>query len=151
MRFLILLAVFTFTGASTFAASNESSDMLSDIWGTSFGNSASELKCDAHFQRSGSCVTVVWEKRPTETDYGSFVFKVTKPANEGVLAADTMNVRAFMPGMGNGSTQILVKKLDSTSFRASNVYFSMRGDWQLIFEVKNLGQVIDSAVLPYKF
>jgi hypothetical protein len=112
--------------------------------------------CDAHFEKSGECVTIAWEKRPTESDYGSFVFKTYRLnlADQTPIVEDLsgeMSVRLFMPSMGHGSSPVAVTKIDSGTYRASNVFFSMHGDWQIYFELKTDNKVNDKAVVPVRF
>lgn len=114
------------------------------------------VKCDARFEKSSDCITVVWEKAPTETDYGSFIFKTFRPnlADQSPIVealSGTMAVRLFMPSMGHGSSPITLTQIDTGTFRASGVFFSMHGDWQIIFELKTGSQVNDKAVLPITF
>lgn len=112
-----------------------------------------EQKCDARFNTSGNCLSIKWEKHPTVTDYGVFTFTVTRPNGdfEPAFSTESMNVRSFLPSRGVGSTPIQVKKLDHTTYRATNVYFSVRGDWQLIFELKDGSKVLDTSTVPYHF
>ncbi len=114
------------------------------------------VACDARFQPSGYCLSVIWEKTPNETDYGSFVFKTYRPnlAEQNANAEDlsaAMFVRLFMPSMGHGSSPVAVTKIDTDTYRASNVFFSMHGQWQIIFEVKTGNKINDAAVLPIQF
>ena len=109
------------------------------------------LSCQARF-RAGPCVSIAWEKLPTEEEFGSFVFTVFR---EGATPApeDLPNVSVvlWMPSMGHGSSPVTVTRLDTGTYRASSVFFTMGGDWEIRFQVKAGSNVQDQANLPLRF
>lgn len=111
-------------------------------------------QCQAQFA-SGACVSLNWETMPSGASYGSFLFKVFR-ANKGDGSAvpvdivggsgATLTVLAWMPSMGHGAPPIRVEQLDVGTYRASNVFFTMKGDWEIRVQVKNGNAVQDQAV-----
>lgn len=51
----------------------------------------------------------------------------------------------WMSSMGHGSTPSQTQRLDVGTYRASNVFFIMPGDWQLKFQIKNGNELLDEA------
>ncbi|MGZ3723868.1 MAG: FixH family protein [Bdellovibrionales bacterium] len=110
------------------------------------------LTCQAHFALQ-NCVAIAWEKMPTETAVGSFLFKVFRPnLADGTpvvedLAGD-MTITLWMPGMGHGSSPVKVQRLDVGTYRATEVFFTMKGEWEIRFQLKERDEVKDQAILP---
>jgi hypothetical protein len=127
------------------------------LGGGEHNNEPESATCDARFQSSGHCVELTWQTKPTDSTVGSFVFSVSRP-NEAdaqpvlVDTSDVMTVRIFMPSMGHGSSPVTVTQADTGTYRADGIFFSMHGDWQIIFEIKQKnGTVIDKAILPITY
>lgn len=93
--------------------------------------------CSAQFSLSGHCVAIRWEREQTERDPGVFVFKLTRPSRlDGSPVLDDMLLRKvdlWMPDMNHGSSPITLEKIDIGTWRASFVWFSMPGRWQIRF------------------
>ncbi len=55
----------------------------------------------------------------------------------------------FMPSMGHGSTEVpIVKELEDGEYLATNIVYTMKGEWTLTIEVKT-DSTEDSFVLLY--
>ena len=102
---------------------------------------------------SGECISSAWEKMPTEDDYGSFIFKTfhLSPADNSVVEDDlsgNFTVLLWMPAMGHGSSPVTVERIDVGTYRASRVFFSMKGQWEIRFQLKEGNAVTDQAIIP---
>ncbi len=109
--------------------------------------------CAARFS-SKHCLNFTWELLPTEEETGVFTFRVSRPDPAGPVLEDPegrMTVVAWMPSMGHGSSPITVERLDVGVYRASQVFFTMRGEWELRFLLKNGSETRDQAILPITF
>jgi hypothetical protein len=100
--------------------------------------------------RSGICLTFAWEKVPTEEDFGSFTFQTSRNGTPEDLSPDP-SVVLWMPSMGHGSSPVTVTHLATGSYHASQVFFTMKGGWQIRFQLKDGGTVKDELALPYIF
>lgn len=111
----------------------------------------SALACQAKFQ-AGQCVHIAWEKMPTEEDFGSFLFTVYRPGPT-PAPEDVANVTVvlWMPSMGHGSSPVSVTRLETGRYRAGDVFFTMGGDWEIRFQVKEGQNVQDQASVPIRF
>ncbi|CAN5708433.1 hypothetical protein BH10BDE1_BH10BDE1_03020 [soil metagenome] len=89
--------------------------------------------CAAQFAQSKSCVGFSWEKLPTETEFGSFIFTFT---NEAGLLADLANPKIvlWMPSMGHGSSPVTIERISTGLYRATKVFFTMKGEWEIRFQ-----------------
>jgi len=111
--------------------------------------------CQAKFS-SGDCVGMNWQVRPNQTTYGSFTFKTFRPnLADGSPIPETLPgtvaVVLWMPSMGHGSVPVTVTQLDVGTYSASNVFFTMQGDWQIIIQLKSANAVQDQAIIPITF
>jgi hypothetical protein len=109
--------------------------------------------CAYHFA-SGLCVSYAWEQMPTGSSFGSFVFKTFRAdAKSSTVTAENIPLTAavvlWMPDMPNmGSSPVSVQQIDTGVYRASNVFFSMRGKWEIKFQSKDGDEVRDQAAIP---
>ncbi len=97
-----------------------------------------------------TCINFLWETRPTETTFGSFIFAVVDAETRSTInapKADSVKVELWMPSMGHGSSPVTIEKLSEGLYRASRVYFSMGGDWEIRFQFFNNAVKTDEATL----
>jgi hypothetical protein len=122
--------------------------------GTGQGKISSD-QCQAKFT-SGECVSLSWEKMPGDS-FGSFVFKTFRAnlADGSPVPLDMSaqpSILLLMPDMGGmQGPPVTVNHLDTGTYRASNVFFSMRGKWAIHFQIKDENTVRDEAVLLLDF
>ena len=113
-----------------------------------------ETPCLARFRVSGHCLQWSWETLPSASEPGVLRFKVLR-ANRldgSALPLDlegTASVVLWMPSMGHGSTPTQTKQVDIGSFRATQVYFVMPGEWEIRFQFRQAEKVLDEAVVPF--
>ncbi len=107
--------------------------------------------CSLHFKNSGYCISWVWESKPTSSTSGSMVFKVYRlnsfdgsPINIDVTPQPI--VVLWMDSMGHGSSPTTVTRIDVGTYRTSNVFFVMPGEWQIKFQVKSNETLQDEAI-----
>ena len=109
--------------------------------------------CNVQLKNSKLCLSWLWELKPTETEMGSFVFKIYKLNNYDQTAimmenGDKVEVVLWMPSMGHGSSPTTVEKLDVGTYRTHDVFFTMPGEWQIKFQFKNLNnELTDEAIV----
>lgn len=108
--------------------------------------------CSIQFGTSRTCLSWTWEKLPTENETGSLIFKTYRPNtfDQTAVAQDLegqVGLVLWMPSMGHGSTPARVQRLDTGTYRATNVHFVMPGDWEFRFQVKDGNNLTDEAVV----
>lgn len=100
-------------------------------------SSGASASCAARFNGSEHCVTIQWEREQTEREAGVFIFKVLRPNRlDSTLIPDDLPLRKvdlWMPDMSHGSAPITLERIDVGIWRASFVWFSMPGRWQIRF------------------
>ena len=131
------------------------------------GNSQAELAnagnmekkasdCALRFRNSRLCLAWRWEESPSNSKVGSLVFKVYRgnlfddspvPTDLSVLPS----LLLWMPSMGHGSSPTTVTRIDVGTYRASNVFFIMPGEWEFRFQVKRDEELLDEAVTTINF
>lgn len=99
-------------------------------------------ECSAVFSESKYCLSWYWENKPTSKQAGSLIFKVYRlnQFDKTAVPVDfksTPDVILWMPSMGHGSTPTQTARLDVGTYRVSNVFFIMPGDWEIRFLVKD--------------
>lgn len=112
--------------------------------------------CSLRFKTSRYCLSWAWEDKPTGVKAGSLVFKVYRgnvyddsPVETDFASRPT--VVLWMPSMGHGSSPTEVHRLDVGTYRATNVFFIMPGEWEIRFRAKDGGGVDDEAVAALVF
>ncbi len=98
--------------------------------------------CASRFEAAAICVDLKWERRPTEDALGTFIFTFTDSLTGDLIDFtndELPKVILWMPAMGHGSSPVIVEKVSLGIYRAKEVYFGMKGDWQIRFE-KNSDQ-----------
>jgi len=117
--------------------------------------SATTAAANASFA-SHAAVDLTWEKMPTEMEMGSFLFQTYRTSTLAGTEVpqdlgDTVSVFLWMPSMGHGSSPVTVERLGAGRYRASAVFFLMKGDWEIHFQVKNGKDISDEAVLAITY
>ena len=104
---------------------------------------------------SGQAVWLAWEKFPTDQDFGSFVIKLGRmnKADQTAIPEDwdgVVEVELFMPAMGHGSSPVSVQRVDTGTYRATEVFFTMPGDWEIRIQRKKNGSLVEQAIFPIR-
>lgn len=112
--------------------------------------------CSLRFSKSNLCLFWSWEKLPTDTESGTLILKVYRlnALDQSMFPVDPPHELDFvlwMPSMGHGSSPASLAKVDIGSYRITDVYFVMRGEWELIFRLKNGEQTEDEILVPFTF
>ena len=114
------------------------------------GGSEKLGECALKFSGSGLCAQWEWEKPANTTADSALRFKIVR-ANmlDGTPLAVDQNVQVilWMPEMGHGSAPTKLERVDTGSYRVTEMYFIMPGRWQVRFQVKEGEAVKDEAVL----
>ena len=110
----------------------------------------------AQFDPSGIPLWISWEKKPSADQFGSFLIKTGREnaADKSPIPEDLegeIRVILWMPSMGHGSSPVTVTKMDTGTFRASKVFFSMPGEWEVRIQRTVNGAMVEQAVIPYRF
>ena len=112
--------------------------------------------CALRFRVSGNCLALHWDELPTETAYGRFILRIYDLADEDGfpklvdLYSDPV-VDLEMPAMNHDSPPVTVEKLEDGTYRVSNVFFIMAGEWEIRILVTDGGGATDEAVIPFTF
>ncbi len=110
--------------------------------------------CAVTFQELEYCLLWAWEKLPTSSEQGVLIFKVVRPSllDGSAIPVDLEsvipNVVLWMPSMGHGSTPTKTVRVDTGSFRTSDVFFIMPGQWEIKFQFKSGDEVVDESIVP---
>lgn len=108
--------------------------------------------CPLYFKTEDLCANYAWIAKPTEDDMGSFRLNFWKRADS--QPADptlTLKVILWMPDMGHGSSPVKLTKQAVGQYLVENVFFSMRGDWQIRFQLRNAQAVTEEQVADVSF
>jgi len=98
----------------------------------------------------GNSVGLRWESAPTEEDFGSFTFLISRNGTA-VDPQALPSVVLWMPSMGHGSSPVTVERLGSGKFRATKVFFAMKGQWEIHIQMPGSTEGKDEAILPFTF
>lgn len=104
------------------------------------------------FARAGWSGDLRWESVPTVgKDPGSLVLRIWKTDSHPPTFPDAeMDLAAYlwMPSMGHGSSPVTVEKVSGQigTFRLSDIFIIMHGDWDMHLQLKRSGSVVDETV-----
>ncbi len=112
------------------------------------------LNCDLIFSSQKLCIVWTWEKQPTENETGSIWFRTYQIDDRDgfpqlVDSPSVPFIKLWMPSMGHGSSPVQVENVGTGTYKASGVYFSMPGKWQIKFQIKSGSTVIDEVIVDY--
>jgi hypothetical protein len=114
-------------------------------------------KCSTKFSISQYCVLWQWEKTPTADESGVLTLKVVRPnlLDDSAVPVDLDSdptLFLWMPSMGHGSApNPRVSRIDIGSYRITDVFLIMPGEWEMKFQIKEGNQVQDEAVALFIF
>lgn len=150
-RSSLLAGVFLFLGMAACAQPRYES---SPAGGTREGESKQgAYDCSVRFKSSGLCVEWWWEKKPADGEFGSVLFKVFRlsSVDRAPIETDLPYLPSFilwMPSMGHGSSPTQVSRVETGTYRASQIFFPMPGAWEMRILLKQGDRVDDEAVVP---
>jgi hypothetical protein len=110
------------------------------------------VDCPLYFKTEDLCANYSWIAKPTEDDMGSFSLKFWNRADS--VAKDpalALKVVLWMPDMGHGSSPVKLTKVAVGDYLVENVFFSMRGNWQIRFQLKNAQAVTEEQIADVSF
>ncbi len=142
-RYLILLVTLSFIACARSNYEDLNRNPAVDELGT----------CDIRFASLKMCAELIWETKPTETDFGSFVLEFYNPKDRSQFMdpPSTLSVTLLMPSLGHGSSPMTLEKLTTGQFRVSKVFFTMHGDWQIQLKLQNAATIIDQAIYAFHY
>jgi|GEM_PF-926987 hypothetical protein len=124
-------------------------------------------QCDLHFRKLGFCGEWSWVIKPqpvemiTEKDKAELDVticprkaKLKKGSHSSDLKKyDDLHVRLWMPSMGHGSRPTKVRLVSQEGvcrkFKVEDLYFTMTGDWEIQFELKQGQKILDQTKASY--
>ena len=123
-----------------------------DSSGAGQQSTGTKASCDIRFSNSKFCLSWFWENKPTSTVEGILIFKIYKlnAFDQTAIQLDAQELPQlvlWMPSMGHGSTPSVVQRLDVGTYRATEVFFIMPGEWDLKFQIKTGSEVTDEALV----
>lgn len=124
--------------------------------GAENGQQESKADCGTVFTKSNLCLVWYWEKKPTSNEMGSLIFKTYRlnALDQTSIETDLTflpQVILWMASMGHGSTPTQTSRVDVGTYRSTNVFFIMPGEWDIRFQVKSATEVIDETQISLVF
>lgn len=109
--------------------------------------------CDIQFLKLKICADVIWERKPTETELGSFVLEFYNPKDDSQLKdpQGALSVVLWMPSTEQGGVPVTVERLEIGQYRVSKVSFPKHGDWEIQLKLLEDRNILDQAAYPIHF
>lgn len=111
--------------------------------------------CSVSFNRSGTCLTWQWLVSPASKVYGQALLKVFRPNkfDKTTVLVDPPSlpvVIPFMSSMGHGtSRKPIVNVVDTGTYLVTDLYFTMKGPWEIKIQILNGQEVADEAAITF--
>lgn len=104
--------------------------------------------CKLFFTIARICVDMLWEKKPTETETGTFFLKfyVQEAPTQFIDPRFDPAVILWMTSMGHGSSPVKVEKISAGEYKATKVFFIMPGEWEIRLQLKDGKDVVDQII-----
>lgn len=95
--------------------------------------------------------SVTWIETPSESKKGSFLLRVYKlDSVDGFPILEDFNtspeVKLWMPSMNHGSTPVTVTSVGVGTYRVSEVFFIMPGEWEILVKLKKEQSVTNASL-----
>lgn len=107
-------------------------------------------KPQAHLPASRTPIWLEWEARPTDEEFGSFLLKTGASLDALEDVEGNLAVVLWMPSMGHGSSPVTVERISKGTYRASKVFFTMPGDWEIRIQRKVGGRVAEQTAIAIR-
>lgn len=108
--------------------------------------------CDLSFTKENLCATWVWNTQPTEDANGNLTVTFTdKTTGAAVDPHATLKVLIWMPDMGHPSSPTEVTRKATGVYFVDRVFFSMKGAWQIRFQLKNAAALEEEQIADVTF
>jgi len=111
--------------------------------------------CHLKMKKIDLCIHWQWQIYPTTSEVGDFLFRTYRLAEQDAfpIAVEDfhLEIELWMPSMNHGSSPVRVRHTDRGLFLAEEVFFVMPGDWQIKFQYKENGKLIDEAIVDLIF
>jgi hypothetical protein len=107
-----------------------------------------ESECALYFKEEQLCLTMKWNKLPSESEFGNFTMKFHEKGRPDILLTPkyTLQVVLWMPSMGHGSSPVTIEFVEEGIFKALSVYFIMPGPWDIRFQLKEGSRVVEQVI-----
>lgn len=120
------------------------------------GLEENKIECQATFSKSQLCINWYWVTVPTAKSSGTLIFKTFRPniLDQTAIELDLVDIPQvilWMPSMGHGSSPTKTERIDQGTYRTTNVFFIMPGEWEIRFQVKSGTEVVDETSIQLVF
>jgi hypothetical protein len=110
--------------------------------------------CPLAFPNHHLCAELTWNESPADDRENSFKLQFWNES-DGVVsdlpAGLTVGVQPWMPAMGHGVSMPVKVSHDSTgTYSATNLFFTMPGDWEVRIQIKQGTKVLEQSVIALR-
>jgi hypothetical protein len=104
--------------------------------------------CDLYFKENELCLFSKWEVFPNESQFGQMKLTFTERNDDRVLVTPKYHFEMilWMPSMGHGSSPVSITPISKGVFRASEIFFIMPGAWEIRFQLKDEGKIVEEVI-----
>jgi len=107
--------------------------------------------CKVKFSTESLCVSLRWLTSVSTSSAGSLEIKFwPETGNEAgpyVNSLYVLGVALWMPAMGHGSSPVTLTQKGPGEYVVENMYFTMRGDWDIQLLLKDNRKIIEKQVI----
>lgn len=106
-----------------------------------------DQKCSIEFKSLMTCAQVQFAKAPNSNEDSAFTLKLE---SHHALDIKKVSVELWMDmghGHGHGSAPVTIEQLDAATFKVSNVWFVMMGQWQIKVKIETQNGE-ETGILP---
>jgi len=110
-----------------------------------------DAACPLKFSNSGLCAKIDWIVGPDGSNEDSFRLSFwNKETGDSsgpyVNSGHDVAVQLWMPSMGHGSSPVTVAAESTGIYRATRVFFTMPGAWEIRVRLQDGGTLVEQAI-----
>lgn len=140
MKYILLLFLFVSCGDSPF---------VEELKDTSVSGQSS-LNSTYYLAKTQTSVEIRWQIGPIVYDENFAVVLLRNSQGRLVdFSNGSIGLKLWMPSMGHGSYPVTIERLSQGVYKASEIFFTMPGDWEIQIQHLIDGDVFESTVMSF--
>lgn len=89
-----------------------------------------------------------WKKGPVIGEESRIRIVITDASGLPAVLDGELKVKLWMPSMGHGSSPVKISKTGEGVYEVSEVYFIMAGEWEIIYQIMENGNLTQEVKWP---
>lgn len=104
--------------------------------------------CPLYLKTQDLCLSMRWSKLPTESEVGAFEIRLYRKEDPTttISPSSDLHVVLWMPSMNHGSSPVTTREIFPGVWEARDVFFIMAGPWDIRYQLRQDGRVLEQVI-----